>query len=201
MINCRCKPTVILENLMKPEKIELYNPTKVIAGIQKQKLIAALIPILLVLASFVINIYFPTNWTQYISLTGLIMYFIISMAFKINRRLFYPENEPKLVFPISGKIVEINSEYIEVSKKTFDIADLRFAGADFSVNDIKGKIFLFSENNSVGELIGVVPYNATCKISLPAKADIDFKIGDKVVAGDVIISLPEKNLLTADEGE
>ncbi len=154
---------------MKYEKMEFYNSTYIITKIQKQKLKTSIIPISMVIGSFAINIYAHPQWTQYISLVGLIGYFLINMLFKVNRKLLFDTEEPTLVFPISGKIEAINSNQIIISKKPFEIADIRFAGLNFSIDSIKGKRYVFyKEKSEAGKLIGVAPFFAKCILEIPA---------------------------------
>ena len=173
---------------MKYEKMEFYNPTQIITQIHKQKLKTSIIPIFMVIASFSIHIYVDFQWTQHISLVGLIGYFLINMLFKVNRKLLFSTPKPTLVFPISGKIETINFNQIIISKKPFETADIRFAGIHFSLDSIEGKTYIFNKEETVaGKLIGVAPFSAKCTLEIPDNLEINFKVGEKVIAGDEII--------------
>ncbi len=168
--------------------IEKYNPISVITKIQKIKYKFALIPIILVVLSFISGKYLGEEISKYFALTGLILYLAITFLFKINYRYRMAEGvEAQFVFPISGKVIGKEENYLIIKKNPFFLADIRYSGENFVNDDIVGKKYIFFEGKAVaGQLIGVVPFSATYKIAIPNDKIERYSIGAKVNAGDIV---------------
>lgn len=173
--------------MKKYEELELYNPITVVSAIQKTKFKFAGIPILLVLISFVGSYREAGEWTNYLALAGLILYLFVVMLFRLNRRLRYLDEQPSLVFPINGKIIELEPGKMIIAKKIFEPAEIRWAGQDFTLQSLAGKIYIFEpECNTVGRMIGVAPFSAVCNLAVPEALAKKYKVGMKVEAGQAV---------------
>jgi hypothetical protein len=173
--------------MKKYEELELYNPITVVSAIQKTKFKFAGIPILLVLISFIGSYKDAAEWTNYLALAGLILYLLVVMLFRVNRRLRYLDEQPSLVFPINGKIIELEPGRLSIAKKIFEPAEIRWAGQDFNLQSLAGKIYIFdAECSTAGRLIGVAPFSAICQLAVPPTLAEKYKVGMKVQAGQAV---------------
>ncbi|MBT4331948.1 MAG: hypothetical protein HOD64_01610 [Candidatus Cloacimonetes bacterium] len=169
--------------------MSVHTPTDYLAKLQKIKYRAAIFPILLVFASFGINIIFEIDQAKYLSIIGLLWYLLIIMRFRISRNHLPESKNEILLSPIYGKIVKIDGNIITIKKGIFQPADLRYSGHIFDV-EIKSKQIKYFEDQPhlAGKLFGVVSTSALCICTIPNGWKINAKFDDKVVSGETILA-------------
>jgi hypothetical protein len=180
--------TVLINGSDDMRDLEKYNPIAVITKIQKTKYKFVMIPIILVIFSFVSEKYIGEEISKNLALIGLISYLLITFLFKINHRYQIAEGaEPQLVFPITGKIIGKEDNYLSIKKAPFSLADVRYSGASFDKDELAGRKYIFLDKDAVvGQLIGVAPFSVTYRIVIPKDKIDNYKLGAKVTAGEVI---------------
>lgn len=172
---------------MKYKNLEKYNPVYVINAIQKLKYKIAIIPMAMVAVAFFTNMYISAEWSKYLSLIGLLLYFVVAMLFKVNRRMQYRDAEPIQVFPLSGRIIKVDGNILTIKKLPLGVADIRFSGIAEKINFVSGKTYIYDKScNTAGQLIGVAPYAVTYTIELTEEQSADFQLGDNILSGDLI---------------
>lgn len=167
-----------------------YTPVKYLTKIQKLKYKAAIFPILLVVISFVLNMFFELDQAKYLSIIGLIWYIFIIIQFRV-RRNYPPESETEIVLsPIYGRVSKIENNSITIKKGFFQSADIRYLGQNIEVKIDSRKVIYFEEQPTLnGKLIGVVPSSAMCICKIPVGWKIEINIDDKVIAGETILAV------------
>ncbi|MFO7896917.1 MAG: hypothetical protein R6U84_08295 [Candidatus Cloacimonadales bacterium] len=173
--------------MKKYQELEVYNPIAVISAIQKTKFKFAALPIALVLLSVIISSNIPFQGANFLAMLGLALYLLVLMLFRVNRRWRYLEAEPTLVFPINGKIIACDADSLVIRKRIFEPAEIRWAGEDFSSQNLQGKVYIFEpECKIVGRLIGVAPLGAICRLQLPPEKMEKYKVGMRLQAGQEV---------------
>ena len=166
-----------------------HTPIEYLTKLQKIKYRAAIYPILLVFASFGINLIFEIDQAKYLSTIGLFWYILIIMRFRISRN-HPPESKNEILLsPIYGRIIKIDDNSITIKKGIFQPADFRYSGQNTDVG-IKSKQINYFEDQPhlAGKLIGVISSSAICICSIPNGWKINAKFGDKVVSGETILA-------------
>ena len=167
-----------------------YTPIEYLTKIQKLKYKAAILPILLVIISFGLNMIYVIDLAKYFSVIGLFWYIFIIIQFRVTRN-HPPEIEAEIILsPIYGKVTKIEDGFITIKKGLFQSADIRYAGKNIEVK-IKSKMMnYFEEQPSLsGRLIGIISSSAICICKISEDWKIEINIGDKVVAGETILAV------------
>ena len=161
-----------------------YTPVECLTKIQKLKYKAAIFPILLVVISFILNLFFELDQAKYLSIFGLIWYIFIIIQFRV-RRNYPPESETEIILsPIYGKVTKIENNSITIKKGVFQSADIRYPGQNIEVKIDSRKVTYFEEQPALtGKLIGVLPTPAICICEIPDDWKIEIDIDDKAISG------------------
>ncbi len=167
-----------------------YTPIEYLTKIQKLKYRAAILPVLLVIFSFGLNMIYEIDQAKYFSVIGLFWYILIIIQFRVTRN-HPPEIEAEIILsPIYGKVTKIEDGFITIKKGLFQSADIRYAGQNIQVKIKSKKVNYFEEQPSLsGRLIGVISSSAICICDIPEVWKIEINIGDKVVAGETILAV------------
>lgn len=169
-----------------------YNPPENLRKIQKIKYKAALIPILLVIISFVINIVFQVIFVKYIALLGLLFYIITLLRYRVKNAHPPEELDHIILSPIHGKVIKIGDNSILIKKGVFSAADIRSSQSKFKINN-KNIIWFERDAKLDGKLIGFVAESTLCNCEIPDDYRIVTKKKDKVEAGNTILAKLEDN--------
>ena len=167
-----------------------YTPIEYLTKIQKLKYRAAILPVLLVIISFGLNIIYEIDLAKYFSVIGLFWYIFIIIQFRVTRN-HPPEIEAEIILsPIYGKVTNIEDGFITIKKGLFQSADIRYAGQNIEVKIKSNKVDYFEEQPSLsGKLIGVISSSAICICEISEDWKIIIKIGESVVAGETILAV------------
>ncbi|MBW6516106.1 MAG: hypothetical protein K0B81_05755 [Candidatus Cloacimonetes bacterium] len=107
-----------------------YNPPEVLISITKIKYQKAIIPILIVLGVFIIELTSPIQILRYISLLAFIYYLYLIIIYRINKSVGETEDK-QVLSPIHGKVVKIenhdNEIIVIILKNFYQPADIRFS--------------------------------------------------------------------------
>ncbi len=157
-----------------------YNPNEVFVKIKKLEFKFLLLPLLLIIADFIIVLNYKITTLKYFSLALLIIYFFIKILFRIDK-ITVENSENTIKSPITGKVIQVEKDKIIIEKGMFEKADIRSSFATFK--PIKGKIYIFADYNEQSILIGVAPGYIKMEIILPENANITLQPNQKVIAG------------------
>ncbi len=157
-----------------------YNPSDVYIKIKKLEFKFLLLPLVLIIANFIIVYFYHYTKLKYLSLLLLIIYFFIKFLFRIDR-IDVPNSGNTLKTPVSGTIVNIENDFLIIKKRLWDKSDIRYSLAEFTFT--KGLVFIFSKVKVQSVLIGVVPGIAICKVVLPENYKFTATLGQKVISG------------------
>lgn len=157
-----------------------FNSPDIFIKIKKLEFKYLLVPLLLIIANFILVYIYKMVHLKYISIGLLIIYFFIKLLFRISR-IDVEISDKQIKAPVCGTVQEIQSNEIVIKKSLFDKSDIRKSNAEFLF--IKGKPHILQDNTTQSALIGVVPGIALCKVTLPQNSKIKVKTGDKVKAG------------------
>jgi len=170
---------------------EEFTPISFLMLVQKAKLRAAAAPILLVLIGLGLSVYTPFLYAKYISLFGLLLYFITISRFRIRKRISSEIEMQTIYSPINGTISDTYENdakiTITIRKGFFQPAEIRCPSADknVEVSFEKGKITWFERSTAQPKKMnGIVPVSAICKCSFPKEYKLQVQKGNKVVAGE-----------------
>ncbi|MBC8384410.1 MAG: hypothetical protein H8E57_02700, partial [Candidatus Cloacimonetes bacterium] len=170
--------------------IEKYNSVEFLQRIQKLKLKAVSIPIVIILFSFGLNFVLQISFLKYLSLFGLAAYIFVSLLFRINKNVS-PDTDPNAYYsPLNGKIVTAKNNVVIIEKTLFQASEIRHPSnnenAKFEI--IAGKSYIFESTPTlIGKLIGIVPGSATCKCYIPENFLVEIRSGQSVIAGETIL--------------
>ncbi len=167
------------------------NPIDIINKIQTAKYRKIALPILLVIASFILNHFYQIEETKYIALLGLIWYIFIFMQFKVNRVGNVGENI--ICSPISGKVVKVSNSQILIKKSWFDSIDIRFSGLDENCLFWAKKPVILKNGKTTGKLTGYTVGKNSCKIEFGEEWEVIVEVGQKLISGDSILKKRETN--------
>ena len=162
------------------------TPTHFLLLIQKKKYKFLLIPILLVLISFVANFYISHDFLKLLSLIGFILYLFISFLFRVKRlHSISDNNDQAILSPIYGIIKTISPQKIVIEKRWFDPIELRHATNCEKVTiKFNKEITTFQKNNAiVGQLYGLVMGKVICSIEIPENMTVLMQPRESVQAG------------------
>ncbi|MBN1948293.1 MAG: hypothetical protein JW784_00985 [Candidatus Cloacimonetes bacterium] len=170
--------------------IEEYNPWDTLIRIHRLKLKASILPLLIIIACFILDAVISFRPARYVSLAGLILYFLVVIRFRI-RKTVPPEAAGKILAPVSGRVTEIGNLHVIISKSIFRAADIRIASADprVQIEFCSGKPIIFEhENGKAGNLIGIAPGRITCLCQFPADYNVKVTHGSVLTAGESILA-------------
>jgi len=173
---------------------EDFTPIAFLMRVQKTKLRATAIPILVVIIGLFLSSYASFSNAKYLSLAGLILYFVIILQFRIGKKIS-PEIDSRSIYsPINGMITGISEEnnmiVVFIKKGFFQPAEIRCPSADEKVNFIfeKGKTIWFENFVSQPKrMMGIVPGSAFCRCSFPKEYKLRLQKKDKVIAGETTV--------------
>lgn len=170
--------------------IEEYNPWDILIRIHRLKLKASILPLLIIISCFFLDAVISFRPARYVSLAGLVLYFLVVLRFRI-RKTAPPETAGKILAPVSGRVTEIGDLYLIIYKSIFRAADIRLASADQRVllEFSSGKSIIFEqENGKAGRLIGIAPGRITCRCQFPAEYRVIVTTGSVLTAGESILA-------------
>lgn len=171
------------------------NPIDHINRIQKIKYKQALLPIILIVASFLISFFYENEMLKYAALFGLIWYVWIFMQFKIIK-IPLPENsENSLLSPITGKVIDLNEAELLLKKSWLNSVEIRCIGKNekITINWTKEPVLFESDCSLPGRLIGFVKGKTICKITFPKHYELNVVCGQKIEAGNCILKKKEED--------
>lgn len=109
------------------------NPQQVLLAISRIKYRKALIPLIIVIGAFFIQMSSGNPNLRYLSLLGLIYYLFLLLIFRVNRYPVEPD-DTTVLSPVNGKVIKIESdesgEIIFINKNFLQAADIRFSTGD-----------------------------------------------------------------------
>jgi len=170
---------------------EELNPLEYLIKIQRIKLRFLALPIFIVICGLGLNLLLKIDFFKYLSLLGLILYFILQILYHIHRIYQFDEDTGAFIAPVSGIVIGIEDQEVLIKKRWFQPADLRapciYETAPFEIT--LGKIYLFqTESHLAGKLIGLVPGSIICRCLIPSDYVIIVKPSEKVRSGETILA-------------
>ena len=174
--------------------MDKLNPLNYISAINKQKYLASLWPIILVLITFIINHFYQVDEVKYVALFGLLWYMFTFTIYKINKPI-PPEKTIGSVFsPLNGKITKIENNRIFITKNLWHSVDIRSATSEQNAEIIfhgKQPILWEDFSSEIGKLIGYKIGKLICEILLPDEFSISVSASQKVISGHTILASKE----------
>ncbi len=160
-----------------------------ISRIQKAKFKRALIPILIVIISFILNGLYNYEIIKYFALSGLIWYLWIFFQFKINKIFISEDKKNAVLSPISGKVIDLNEANIKIKKSIFNTAEIRCSSGDekISIQWSKKPVIFEMNCNDAGKLIGYITGTTIFEINFPSDYKLNVVCGQKITAGEEIL--------------
>ena len=167
-----------------------YNPIEYLTKIQNLKYRTAMLPIIIVVVSFGINMIFKVDIVKYCALLGLIFYIFVMMCYRIKKQAPPEIPDTAILSPIHGKIFQIDANRIKIKKHILEAADLRCSSKEnIEIEFSKSRLFRFEDDcNMPGKLIGIIPHSVICTITIPENYKIEVSPGEKVEAGETILA-------------
>ena len=173
---------------------EELTPVSYLLKAQKLKYRASLIPILLVILGLFLSSYTKLSYAKYISLLGLIGYFLVILKFRIHKRISPTIEETVIYAPIHGKIISVSENddniIVTFAKGLFQPVEIRCPSAEKNVviSCEKGQISWFERSAfKPKKMVGIVHAAAIVKISFPKEYKFLLPNGSKVIAGETEI--------------
>jgi hypothetical protein len=171
-----------------------FNPPEILSIIQKLKYKAAAGPIVIIVLSFVIHLLTKADFTKYIAVFGVLLFYLILIKYKV-KKILPNTDDNAIISPLNGKIIKVENGEIVLKKGGFQSAEIRYP-ANFKVkyNFFAKRIFLIDVESRVqGQLIGAAPYITGCSIKIPADFKIIVSVGDSVNSGETILANRKTN--------
>lgn len=186
-----------------------HNPVSILWEINRIKFKKAAIPLILIIASFLLQMKLGIENIKFISLLGLALYLYVVLGYRVKKNIPNCSSQEVLA-PINGKIVSISSDgdyhTIIIRKRTKDTAEIRNASYNESLEKESDKLSFHNEQDVhwiietgkpiilskeeeflQGRMIGFVPYSATCKVRLNKKFNIAVD-KENVISGVTVLA-------------
>lgn len=169
-----------------------YNPSETLSIIQKLKYKAAASPIIIIIISFIIHLITKADFTKYIAVFGILIFYFILVKYKI-KKIAPISGENAVLSPINGKIIKVENNEVLIKKGGFQSAEIRYPAAfEVEYKFFAKKIFLIDVESRVqGQLIGVAPYITGCTVKIPEEYEITIKPGEVVNSGETYLAVKQ----------
>jgi hypothetical protein len=145
----------------------------------------------MVIVSFLLSFNSEHFSLKLLSFIGLFFYLAIVFLFRIKRVYIQPEEQNDYVIaPITGKVVSLNDNRIEIKKMFWQPSEIRNPQKSvLSSMEFSKQVKLFEPESSItGKLVGIAIGNVTCKIHIPKEQKIQIQAGDTIIAGVTVLA-------------
>ncbi|HPR17501.1 MAG TPA: hypothetical protein PLD62_04570 [Candidatus Cloacimonadota bacterium] len=166
-----------------------YDPLDYITRIHKAKYKQAILPILLIVITFVINHFFLLEELKYVALLGLIWYALLFLCFRVGR-IGYPESdEAKVLSPLHGKATVLNEHQLIITKSIFHPVEIRcpIQKAQITLEWSAQPVFFEERCELSAKLIGFKFGKTKCKITVGEEYMLKIADNEKVIAGKSVL--------------
>ncbi len=164
------------------------NPIQNIKKIQIKKYQFASIPILIVVAGFLLNSFLNVAVAKYISLFGLMLYVVVIMQFRVTKAVLPKSSGNSVLAPIFGKVTKLEKNTITIQKRFFQPADLRVSFQTEICTFSKGSVSRFEVSSQLGRLVGIAIGKIECRCKIPENFVILVENGENVKAGETVLA-------------
>lgn len=167
------------------------TPAKTLLKIQKIKYKFLAVPIIVIILTFLLNLKYENKIFSIISLIALVIFFVISRIFSVNKSVHNPEKSGKILAPINGKIVKKQRNELIIKKSIFAHAEIRKSDKENKLAlSIKGfLLYDFAEEDAVqAQIIGLLPGPATAVCQLPENYHFTVEETENIEAGETVIA-------------
>ncbi|MDO9577613.1 MAG: hypothetical protein Q7J16_06980 [Candidatus Cloacimonadales bacterium] len=174
--------------------MDKLNPLNYINSIHKQKYLASLWPIILILITFIINHFYRVDEVKYIALFGLLWYMFVFVIFKINKAVLPEDISGCVLSPVNGRVTKIEGNKLIITKYFWQSVDIRNATVEQNIDILfhgKQPILWEDFSSEVGKLIGFKTGKLICEILLPDEFSISVSALQKVISGHTILASKE----------